>query len=81
MAHKRKSELNRVLRDGENAELPYGLPSDDLHPDGERNAQIPPPGAPDRRVSPDAKVDWGVPPGEDPVRSSDTSANKEDEAA
>ncbi|MBW8870363.1 MAG: hypothetical protein JF563_06255, partial [Acidobacteriales bacterium] len=47
MTHERKSELNRVLRDGVDPDIPYGLPSDDLHPDGEANTSGPPPGAPD----------------------------------
>ena len=46
MAHQRKSELNRFLQDAVNPDIPYGLPTDDLHPDGEPQANVPPPGAP-----------------------------------
>jgi hypothetical protein len=69
MAHERKSELNRFIEEGVQDEIPYGVPSDDLHPDGEPNAQIPPAGAPDKRVRPDASVDWGQLPGEETIVS------------
>ena len=48
MAHQRKSELNRFEQEGVNPEEPWGLPSDDTHPDGEPHAGSTPPGAPDR---------------------------------
>jgi hypothetical protein len=80
MAHERKSELNRFIQDGVQDEIPYGVPSDDLHPDGEPNAQIPPAGAPDRSVRPDATVDWGQKPGEEVIVNSDDQ-KKKDEAA
>lgn len=83
MAHERKSEQNRVIQEGADPEIPYGLPSDDLHPDGEAHAKSIPPGAPDEPVSPDASIDWGTRPGEEVVRDESTqrSAKKPDEAA
>lgn len=64
MAHERKSEQNRFIQEGVDPEIPYGLPSDDLHPDGEPHAKSKSPGAPDEAVNPDASVDWGTLPGE-----------------
>jgi hypothetical protein len=84
MAHERKSELNRFIQEGVQDEIPYGVPSDDLHPDGEPNAQIPPAGAPDERVRPDASVGWGQLPGEEvTVKRNDQKlkGKKKDEAA
>src|SRR6185312_15447164 len=69
MAHERKSEQNRFIQEGVDPDIPYGLPSDDLHPDGEPRAKSTPPGAPDEPVRPDASVDWGTRPGEEVVRS------------
>ena len=47
MAHQRKSELNRFIQEGVDPEIPWGLPSDDAHPDGEPHANTAPPGAPE----------------------------------
>ncbi len=47
MAHQRKSEENRILGDGIDSEIPWGLPSDDAHPDGEPHKGSTPPGAPE----------------------------------
>ena len=47
MAHQRKSEQNRVLGEGIDSEIPWGLPSDDAHPDGEQHSGSTPPGAPE----------------------------------
>lgn len=70
MAHERKSELNRFQGDVINPETPHGLPSDDVHPDGEPQAGTTPAGAPDANSKPgdNASVDWGTAPGEEPVR-------------
>lgn len=67
MAHERKSELNRMQQDGVVPETPYGLPTDDLHPDGEPHADTTPPGAPDAgtKLDPNASVGWGEAPGEE----------------
>ena len=67
MAHHRKSELNRMQQDGVVPETPYGLPTDDVHPDGETHPGTTPPGAPERgtKLNPNASVDWGEAPGED----------------
>jgi hypothetical protein len=67
MAHERKSELNRMQQDGVVPETPYGLPTDDLHPDGEAHAGTTPPGAPDAgtKLDPNASVGWGEAPGEE----------------
>jgi len=67
MAHQRKSELNRFLQDAVNPDIPYGLPTDDLHPDGEPQANVPPPGAPQRgkKIDENASVNWGETPGEE----------------
>jgi hypothetical protein len=84
MAHERKSELNRFVQEGVQDEIPYGVPSDDLHPDGEPNAQIPPAGAPDKSVPPDASVDWGQLPGEEVIVNPEDQKSqdkKKDEAA
>jgi hypothetical protein len=80
MTHERKSELNRVLRDGVDPDIPYGLPSDDLHPDGEANTSGPPPGAPEAgtKLDQNASVDWGEAPGEETI---DRDREKPDEAA
>jgi hypothetical protein len=69
MAHERKSELNRFQQDGVVPETPYGLPTDDLHPDGEPHANTTPPGAPEpgTKLDPNATVDWGEAPGEEVV--------------
>jgi hypothetical protein len=66
MPHERKSELNRMQQDGV---VPYGLPTDDLHPDGEPHAQSTPPGAPEpgTKLDPNATIDWGEAPGEEVV--------------
>ena len=81
MAHQRKSELNRFIRDGVDAEIPHGLPSDDLHPDGEPNASIPPAGAPEcgTVLETNESIDWGTIPGEEIV--GDDSQKKRDKAA
>ena len=67
MPHERKSELNRMQQDGVVPETPYGLPPDDLHPDGEPHAETTPPGAPTRgtKLNPDASIGWGEIPGEE----------------
>ena len=80
MTHERKSELNRLQQDGVAPETPYGLPTDDLHPDGEVHAGSTPPGAPKAgtKLNPNASVDWGVEPGEEVVTNQD---KKRDDAA
>jgi hypothetical protein len=67
MAHERKSELNRMQQEGVVAETPHGLPTDDLHPDGEPHAGTNPPGAPERgtKRNPNASIGWGKAPGEE----------------
>ena len=69
LAHERKSELNRLQQDGVVPETPYGLPTDDLHPDGEAHARSTPPGAPEpgTKLDPNATIDWGEAPGEEVV--------------
>ncbi len=79
MAHERKSVLNRMQQDGVVPETPYGLPTDDLHPDGEPHAGTTPPGAPDpgTKLNPNASVGWGEAPGEEveePKRKPDQAA-------
>jgi hypothetical protein len=66
MARERKSELNRFQQDGVVLETPCGLPTDDLHPDGEPHPQSTEPGAPERgtKLNPSPKVDGDKEPGE-----------------
>lgn len=71
MTHERKSELNRMQQDGVVPETPFGLPTDDLHPDGEPHSGSTPPGAPDRgtKLNPNASFGWGEEPGEEVEQS------------
>ncbi|HWC16942.1 MAG TPA: hypothetical protein VG498_07995 [Terriglobales bacterium] len=67
MPPERKSEQNRMQQDGVVPETPYGLPSDDLHPDGEPHAGSTPPGAPERarKLNPKGPAGSGEAPGEE----------------
>ncbi len=80
MTHQRKSELNRFISDGVMDDIPYGVPSDDLHPDGEPHPDLLPPRAQDEAIPPKASIDWGEPSGEEIIVHSEEK-KKKDKAA